>query len=71
LPFVAQPQAHAVTVIPADLLVIGQPDEAAAAEIGRLPDQKIARFVDDLEACPRLASTAMSAPLREKEVRHA
>ena len=32
LPFVAQPQAHAVTVIPADLLVIGQPDEAAAAE---------------------------------------
>jgi hypothetical protein len=32
LPFVAQPQAHTVTVILADLLVIGQLDEAAAAE---------------------------------------
>ena len=31
LPFVAQPQVHAVTVIPAEPIVIGQPDEAAAA----------------------------------------
>jgi hypothetical protein len=30
LPFVAQPQVHAVTVILAALVVIGQPDEAAA-----------------------------------------
>src|SRR5690349_18087982 len=30
-------------------------------EIARWPDRKIARLVDDLEVCPRLASTAMSA----------
>jgi hypothetical protein len=32
LPFVAQPQVHAVTVIPAEPVVIGQPDETAAQE---------------------------------------
>ena len=32
LPFVAQPQVHAVTVIPAEPVVIGQPDEAAVQE---------------------------------------
>ena len=39
-------------------------------EIARWPDRKIARLVDDLEICPRLASTAMSAPRRRKTSCH-
>ena len=53
---------------PAGTRVIGQSDEAAAAKIGPLPDQKITRLVDDLGACPRLASTAN--PHHEKENRN-
>ena len=35
-------------------------------KIGRLPEAKIARLVDDLRPAPRLASTAISAPRRRK-----